>query len=547
MSRSLLEPALGSVLREGNLRTTLPRDLLAGAIVAVVALPLSIAIGIASGLTPQQGLFTAVVAGFVISALSGSRVQVGGPTGAFIVLVFQIVHEHGYEGLAVATFMAGGILMLMGLARMGRVIQYIPYPVTVGFTAGIAVVILASQLGDLTGIRVQDPPAEFVHKLRALIESAPGVEPSSAMVGIGSLVVLLIWPRLTRRVPGAFVVVVLMTALVAVFDVPAATIGSRFGEIPRALPAPRLPDLDWELVRDMIQPATAIALLAGIESLLSAVIADGMTGRRHDPNMELVAQGMANVVSPLFLGLPATGAIARTATNVKNGGSTPVAGMAHALALLVMMMLLGPWVAAIPLATLAAVLTVVAVHMGEWRLFRTIVRASRGDAIVLLTTFLLTVFTDLVLAIEVGVVLAALLFTKRMADIAEVEALSTGNGSSPDTVDVPEGVEVFEIHGPFFFGAADKFKSALHVVGRTPRVLILRLRYVPTIDSTGLHALEDVLDKTRREGTELVLSGVRPRLLAVLRRSGFHDRVGAANVLPDIDAAVERAREILSA
>lgn len=544
MARSIFEPALGSAVRDGSLRKAFPRDLLAGLLVAVVALPLSIAIGIASGVPPQQGLYTAVIAGFVISALSGSRVQVGGPTGAFIVLVYQIVRDHGYEGLAVATLMAGAILILMGLARMGKVIQYIPYPVTVGFTAGIAIVIFVSQVADLVGLRLDDAPAEFLHKIEALAGSVGTFEPWSAVVGIASLLVILAWPRAMHRVPGSFVVVVVATLVVSLFDLPVATIGSRFGEIPHTLPTPQLPALRWDLVREMVQPATAIALLAGIESLLSAVIADGMTGQRHDPNMELVAQGVANVASPIFLGLPATGAIARTATNVKNGGRTPVAGMAHAAILLAMMLLFGRWVALIPMATLAAILTVVALNMGEWRLFKTILRASRGDVLVLLTTFLLTVLTDLILAIEVGVVLAALLFTKRMADISEVEELSTSNGS-PDTVDAPDGVEIFDIQGPFFFGAADKFKSALHIVGRTPRVLILRLRHVPTIDSTGLHALEDVLDKTRREHTLLVLSGVQPRLLAVLRRSGLTERVGDENILPDIESAVVRAREVL--
>jgi SulP family sulfate permease len=549
----LLVPKLWTVLREGVSLRTVGRDVTAGVIVGIIALPLSIALAIASGVNPEQGLFTAVVAGFLISALSGSRVQIGGPTGAFIVLVYGIVQQHGYEGLAVATLMAGALLVCMGLAGLGGVITFIPYPVTVGFTAGIAVIIFVAQLRDFFGLAMGAPPAEFLEKLAAYVEHGASVNPWALAVGAGSLAVIGLWPRVTRRVPGSLVAMVLATVVVQGAGWPVETIGSRFGEMPHALPAPRWPALRWDLMVELFPSALAIALLAGIESLLSAVVADGMTGRRHRSNMELVAQGAANLVSPLFLGIPATGAIARTAANVKNGGTTPISGMVHAVTLLAIMMVFGRWAAMIPMPVLAAILMKVAFDMSEWHLVVRMFRAPRGDLLVLASTLGLTVLVDLVVAIEVGVVLAAFLFMRRMAEVTQVGFV--GRALRDDEVERagaeepadgrPEGVEVFEISGPFFFGAADRFKDEMRNLERAPKVLILRLRQVPVIDATALVALEDVERKCRRDGTVLILSGVHPQPRRAMEKSGLLARVGAEQVLPHFEAAMERARLVV--
>ena len=545
------EPKLVTVLREGYTRRQFGRDLFAGLIVAVIAVPLAIAFGIASGVKPEQGLVTAVVAGFLISALGGSRVQIGGPTGAFIVLVAGIVHEHGYEGLALATLMAGGLLIVMGLARLGVLIQFIPYPVTLGFTAGIALIIATGQVGELAGLTLPAVPGEFLQKWAVYAEHAGSAQPWALALGLGSVVFIAAWRRLVSRVPGPLVVLLLTTAAVQLFDLPVETIGSRFGEVSGALPMPRLPDLDLGRMRALVSPAVAIALLAGIESLLSAVVADGMTGRRHRSNMELVAQGVANVASPLFGGIPATGAIARTAANVKNGGGTPVAGMVHAAALLVILLAAGRWVALVPLCTLAGILMVVAFDMSEWRLFAKQFRSTRSDTLVMLSTFGLTVLVDLVVALQVGMVLAALLFIRRMAQVTEVRDLAglldESEPDDPEAVsrfDIPTGVEVFEIQGTFFFGAAHKFRATLARIERKPRVLILRMRHVPAMDATGLHALEELAVQCRRQGTALVLSGVKRQPSELLERSGLAAQLGEAQVCAGFGEAVERARTL---
>ena len=546
-----LEPKFVTVLREGYSRSMFVKDATAGVVVGIVALPLAIAFGIASGVKPEQGLFTAIVAGFLISMLSGSRVQIGGPTGAFVVIVYGIVQQYGYDGLAVATLMAGLLLVAMGFARFGSVIKYIPYPVTVGFTAGIALIIAVGQFKDLVGLEMGAPPADFIEKLSAYAEAITSVNPHAVWIGLLTVLLLVLWPRLTHRVPGSIVALLLTTLLVQAFDIPVATIGSEFGAVASQLPRPRLPNVNWEIVTTMFSPAVTIALLAGIESLLSAVVADGMTGRRHRSNAELVAQGVANIASPLFLGIPATGAIARTATNIKNGGRTPVAGMVHALVLLLIMLFFGRLAALIPMATLAGILVVVAYGMSEWRIFVKLFRGPRSDVIVLLITFLLTVLIDLTVAIQVGVVLAAVLFMKRMADVTQVGYLNAGEGEDDDEHDtyslrsrtLPPGVEVFEVSGPFFFGAADKFKDAIGRLEKKPRVLILRMRHVLSIDATALIALETLHDRTARDGTLLILSGVHAQPLVAMQRSGFVDRVGIENVTADIDAAIRRAAE----
>src|SRR5262245_50289947 len=549
------EPKLWTVLREGVSRGQLARDVLAGVIVGMVALPLAIAFAIGSGVRPEQGLATAIVAGFLISALGGSRVQIGGPTGAFVVIVYGVVARHGVEGLAVATLIAGLLLMAMGLARLGTVIQFVPYPVTVGFTSGIALIIATSQLRDLLGLDVASLPARFTEQLPLYAAHLHSLRPAALAIGVLSIVVTVFWQRITTRVPGSLVAIVLTTVLVQGLDLSVETIADRFGEIHAVLPAPRLPAFSWDMVPTLFPDAVAIALLGAIESLLSAVVADGMAGPRHRPNMELLAQGFANVVSPLFGGIPATGAIARTATNVKNGGRTPIAGMTHAATLLVIASFLGRAAGWIPLPTLAGILLVVAWNMSEWRVFAGLFKSPRSDVVVLLVTFGLTVLVDLSVAIQTGMVLAAFLFMRRMALISEAGPMrgalrEDDDLDDPDAtarLDVPPGVEVFEVYGALFFGAASKFKDAVRRVERPPPVLIVRMRAVLAIDATGLRALEDLLDKTRRDGTVLVLSGVHAQPLVALERSGLLERIGEDNVHGNIREALAHARRLVGA
>src|SRR5262245_8938041 len=553
MSEHRFQPKLVTVLREGYTKHLFVRDLGAGLIVGVVALPLALAFAIASGVKPEQGLFTAIVGGFIISALSGSRVQIGGPTGAFVVIVYGVVQKYGYDGLAAATLIAGTLLIVMGLARMGAVIKFIPYPVTVGFTAGIALIIFSSQLRDFFGLQMSDLPAHFVDKCRVYAGAFDTVTPAAVTVSVATILILVLWTRVTRFVPSPIVAILLTTAVVQIFHLPVETVGSRFGDVPNHLPAPRLPDVDLATLRSVISPAISIALLAGIESLLSCVIADGMTGRRHRSNTELVAQGIANVATPIFGGIPCTGAIARTATNVKSGGQTPFAGIIHALVLLLIMLVFGKWAGLVPMATLAGILVVTAYRMSAWRLFTRIFRSTKSDTAVMVTTFLLTVLVDLTVAIQVGVVVASFLFMKRMADVTQtsylVEEHDEIEGEDEESVrdrKIPRGVAVFEIDGPFFFGAADKFKSTLNRVHKKPKVMVLRMRRVPAVDATGLRALEDVYAKAHREGTTLILAGVNAQPLEVLEQSGFVARIGTQNMTATLDEALERARALLS-
>jgi len=548
-----LEPKLLTVLREGVSAGQLGRDVVAGLVVGVVALPLAIAFAIASGVKPEQGLYTAIVAGFLISALGGSRVQIGGPTGAFIVLVYDIVQRHGVDGLAIATLMAGVLLVVMGLVRLGTIIQFVPFPVTVGFTAGIALVIAVSQVRDLLGLQMAEVPADFVAKLAAYARHLHTWNPWALAVGGGTALVMALWSRVTHRVPSPLVALIAATLAVTLLDLPVDTIGTRFGGVPDTLPRPALPVVEWADLRELASPAIAIALLAAIESLLSAVVADGMLETRHRPNMELVAQGFANVASPLFGGIPATGAIARTATNVRSGGRTPIAGIVHAVTLLGILLFFADQAAAIPIPALAGILLVVAWNMSERHHFAHLLRSPRSDVAVLLVTFALTVFVDLTAALQVGVVLAALLFMRRMAELSESRYVTDMLSEAEDPEDplalsrrtVPRGVEVFEVRGAFFFGAAARFREALEQVDRQPKVLILRLRHVLAIDATGLRAVALLLDECRRKGTALVLSGVHAQPLAALERSGLLERIGAENALPDIDSALARAAELL--
>ncbi len=549
---SPLAPKIFTCFKEGYTLNIFARDVMSGSIVGIVALPLAIAFGIASGVTPEQGLYTAIIAGFLISFLGGSRVQIGGPTGAFVVVVYAIVQEHGYNGLAMATMMAGIFLVLMGIVRIGGVIKFIPYPMTVGFTSGIALIIGVSQFKDFLGLTVPSGSAGFLHQLVVDAANLSTVTPWSVFIGLLSLGIMLLWPRLTRKIPGSIVAIITATLLVKWFAMPVETIGTQFGEVTSMLPIPRLPVFEWQILPALVPHALTIAILGGIESLLSAVVADGMTGRRHRSNMELIAQGVANVVTPLFGGIPATGAIARTATNIKNGAQTPVSGIVHALVLLLILVFFGKWATLIPMASLAAVLLVVAYNMSEWRYFVRLLRSPRADILVMLCTFGLTVFVDLTVAIEVGVVLSSLLFMNRMSKVTEIrhitrelhEDYESEDALTITTRSVPPRVEVFEIYGPFFFGVANQFKDAVGIVKEPPKVLILRMRHVMSIDATAMRALEDIVDKVRGDGTRLILSGITPQLQKFLYRNGLRQKLEHVGLFPDIDAALDEAKRL---
>ena len=547
-----LVPKIFTCFKEGYTLNIFARDVMAGSIVGIVALPLAIAFGIASGVTPEQGLYTAIIAGFLISFLGGSRVQIGGPTGAFVVVVYAIIQEHGYSGLAMATMLAGIFLVLMGFARMGGVIKFIPYPMTVGFTSGIALIIGVSQIKDFLGLSITKASGNFLQQLEGYAENIGTASFWPVAIGFLSLGILLAWPKLTRRIPGSLIAIVAATLLVQIFELPVATIGSQFGAVSSGLPMPHAPVFEWALLPALVPHALTIAILGGIESLLSAVVADGMTGRRHRSNMELIAQGVANIVSPLFGGIPATGAIARTATNIKNGAQTPVSGIVHALVLLLILVFFGQWATLIPMASLSAVLLVVAYNMSEWRYFVRLLRSPRADILVMLCTFGLTVFVDLTVAIEVGVVLSSLLFMNRMSKVTEIRHITREFREDYERQDnlaisgrsIPPGVEVFEIYGPFFFGVANQFKDALGIVKKTPKVLILRMRHVMSVDATAMRALEDIVDKVKRDGTRLILSGVTPQLHKLLKQNGFRQKLEDVYIFPDIDSALEEAKRL---
>lgn len=520
-------------------------------IVGVVALPLAIAFAIASGVSPEKGLFTAVIAGFVISAFGGSRVQIGGPTGAFIVIVYGIVQTYGVNGLIIATLLAGVLLVIMGFARMGTVIKFIPQPLITGFTSAIAVVIFTSQIKDFLGLNMGAVPADFIEKWGQYIQHINSVNVYALLVSVATIAIILFWPGISSKIPGSLIAIVLTTAIVQLFKLPVETIGSRFGHISSAFPFPSLPHLDLATLRHLIQPAFTIALLGGIESLLSAVVADGMTGTSHKSNIELVAQGGANVLSALFGGMPATGAIARTATNVKNGGSTPVAGIIHALTLLIIILFASRWAQYIPMATLAGILVMVAYNMSEWQHFLATLRGPKGDVSVLLTTFLLTLFVDLTVAIEIGMILSSFLFMRKMIQISGVNLMprdpdQTAN-LSPDTLQytIPKKVEVFEISGPLFFGAAYKFKEAMKFIEKPPGILIIRMSRVPIIDATGINILKEVHKMCLQQGTKLILAEVNSnQILEALKNARLLFAIGKANVTRTFEDALQRANQV---
>ena len=526
-------------------------DLKSGLTVGIVALPLAMAFAIASGVPPQAGIFTAIIAGVIISALGGTKVCIGGPTGAFIVILFGILTKYGAENLAICTVMAGVMLLVMGVAGLGTMIKYIPYPVTMGFTSGIAVLIFITQIRDFFGLTVDKVPSEFLEKMKTLLEHADTFQWPTLALAAASFAVIRLWPRdWQRRVPGSIVALVLGTLAVVFFQLPVETIGTRFGGIPQGFPKPQIPALSWDNIQHLFQPAFTIALLAAIESLLCAVVADGMVDDRHDSNQELMAQGLANIVSPLFGGIAATSAIARTATNVKSGARSPIAGVIHALTLLVIVLAAAPLAKFIPLATLSALLVNVALHMGEWHNFGRLPKWPLCDAAVFLAAFGLTVIVDLTVAVEIGMVLAAILFIKRSSETTQIMAVDESTeteGSHHSLVgkEVPHGVLVYRIFGAFFFGAADKLESALKRLKQEPEVLILRMRKVVAMDATGLNALEDLYERLRRKRKHLVLSAPHTHPLMVMEKAGFLDRIGRENVCPHIDAALARAREIL--
>lgn len=548
----MLYPKLFTTLKSYT-RSDFISDSIAGIIVGIVAIPLAIAFAIASGVSPEKGLITAVIAGFVISTLGGSRVQIGGPTGAFIVIVSGIVHHYGVQGLILATLMAGILLIVMGLARLGTAIKFIPHPVVVGFTSGIAVVIFSSQVKDFFGLEVGQVPVEFINKWKFFFQHFSSFNIFSILVGLGTVLFIAFWPRISRKIPGALIAIILASAAVTLFHLPVETIGSRFGELPHAFPVPHLPTFDFSTIRHLIQPAFTIALLGAIESLLSAVVSDGMIGAKHRSNMELVAQGFANISSALFGGIPATGAIARTVTNVKNGGRTPVAGIVHSITILLVLLFFGQWARLIPLACLAGILVIVAYHMSEWRSFLGLLRGPRSDVAVLVTTFLLTVLIDLTVAIEIGMVLAAFLFMLRMSQVTNISVIARDaeeeeveDTESVSKIKVPEGIEIYEINGPLFFGVSHEFEEVTRFVSKMPKVRILNLKDVPIIDATGLNSLNQFLKKCQHNRVKLILSGVNHQPFEIMKRSGLYDQIGKENVFRNVQLALNRAKEIVS-
>jgi SulP family sulfate permease len=525
------------------------KDVIAGVIVGIVALPLAIAFAIASGVSPEKGIFTAIIAGLVISVLGGSRVQIGGPTGAFIVVVYGIVQQFGINGLIIATFIAGILLIIMGLTKLGGAIKYIPYPLIIGFTTGIAVIIFSSEVKDFLGLKMGNVPADFISKWVAYGQHLSAVNLYSAGIGGFTLLIVFLWPKITHKVPGSLIAIILTTLAVYFFKIPVETIGSRFGAIPTSLPKPVIPGVSFATLQQLIRPAFTIALLGSIESLLSAVVADGMIGGNHRSNTELIAQGFANICSSLFGGIPATGAIARTATNVKNGGRTPVAGIIHTITLLLILLFVGKWAALIPMATLAGILIVVAWNMSEMENFIDVFKGAKSDAAVLITTFALTVFVDLTVAIEIGMIMAAFLFMRKMMQASSVKQAASSADNTDEVLmpdDIPTGVDVFEINGPLFFGAAYKFKDAMKVLEKPARVLIIRMRNVPVIDATGIRVLREVNKEMKRQGTKLIISEVaNEQVMGELKKARLLFQIGKGNIKDTFENALKRANDIL--
>ena len=550
-----LKPQLLTSLKTYN-RQTLTADIMAGIIVGIVALPLAIAFGIASGVTPEKGIITAIISGFIISLLGGSKVQIGGPTGAFIVIIYGIIQKYGIEGLMIATVMAGVFLLLFGLLKLGTIIKYIPYPIVVGFTSGIAVTIFTTQIKDLFGLTIESVPSDFIEKWGCYISHFSTADLWCSIVGILSVVIIALTPKVSKKIPGSLVAIIVMTIAALImknyFGVTTIeTIGDRFS-VSSAIPDAQIPAMTWETIKSLVAPALTIAVLGAIESLLSATVADGVIGAHHNSNTELVAQGLANIASPIFGGIPATGAIARTMTNINNGGKTPVSGIVHAIVLLLIFLFFMPLAKYIPMACLAGVLVIVSYGMSGWRSFLALMKNPKSDVTVLLITFFLTIIFDLTVAIEVGLIIACLLFMKRVSEITDVKAVTDEINEESDMIKdnaehltIPEGVEVYEINGPYFFGAGNKFEEVMAAFGDHPKVRIIRMRKVPFVDSTGIHNLTNLCEMSHNEGIEVVLSGVCEKVHKQLEKARFYDILGNKNICSHINLALERANEII--
>lgn len=540
-------------------KKTFMSDLIAGIIVGIIALPLAIAFGIASGVTPQQGLITAIVAGLLTSLFGGSKFLIGGPTGAFIVIVYGIVSQYGISGLIIATVLAGVILVMMGVFKLGNIIKFIPYPIVVGFTSGIALVIFSTQIKDLLGLQISDLPADFIPKWGVYLRNISSINPYEAVLGIFSLLVIVFWPKVNKKIPGSLVAIILGTVGAIIisksFGIDFTTIGSKFPELTGGIPLPRpqAPNINFATIRELFQPAVTIALLCAIESLLAAMVADGVTGKKHDSNTELIGQGITNIITPFFGGIPSTGAIARTMANINNGGKTPVAGIIHAVILLLIFLFLMPYAVYIPMATLAAILIIVAYNMSEWRTFIYLLKGHRADVAVLVITFLLTVLIDLTVAIEVGVVLAIILFVKRISETSSIKVIEqrvSGSESDEapneiDLISIPRGVEIYEIDGPFFFGLASKLDEIDRESYHQVKVRIIRMRRVPFIDSTGLNNLRNLWKRSRKERIQIILSGVNSQVFESMSKAGFVSEIGREYIFPHIQLALDKANEIV--
>lgn len=526
------------------------KDLTAGIIVAIIAFPLSIALAISSGVSPEKGLYTAIVGGFFISFLGGSRVQIGGPTGAFVIIIYGIIQKYGLQGLIIATVIAGFFLILMGLLRFGSMIKYIPYPITTGFTTGIAITIFSTQVKDFLGLKMNSVPADFLPKWIAYIKSFPTTSIQTLLVGIISLVIIFFWPKINKKIPGTLIAIIVATAMTKILHLNVQTIGSRFGSISSSLPRLTIPDINIHMINNLIMPGITIAVLASIESLLSAVVADGMSGGKHRSNMELIAQGVANIFSALFGGIPVTGAIARTAANIKNGGRTPIAGIVHSIVLIFIMLVFLPYMKLVPMTTLAAILIMVSYNMGEWEVFKRLIKAPKSDASIFLVTFGLTMFFDLVTAIGVGIVLASILFMKRMADVTDVKCVLDASEDIDDSetlseVITPDNVAFYEISGPFFFGAADKFINITREMSMSSRILIIKMSNVPAMDATAYHELDMLYEMCLENNTSLIFLELQPQPLNVLKKYGFLAKLGTYNFCTTMEDALGRARAII--
>lgn len=556
MKKFEFRPQLFTALKNYS-KETFMADLMAGIIVGIVALPLAIAFGIASGVSPEKGIITAIIAGFLISLLGGSKVQIGGPTGAFIVIVYGIIQQYGEQGLLVATIMAGLFLILLGVFKLGTIIKFIPYPIVVGFTSGIAVTIFTTQIKDLLGLTMENVPADFISKWGAYFHDLDTIDPWSTLVGVLSIVIITVSPRFSKKIPGSLIALIVMTVAVYLLKTYAGitsveTIGDRF-TIQASLPKAEIPAMGWQVINGLLPAAFTIAILGAIESLLSATVADGVTGDKHNSNQELIGQGIANMITPLFGGIPATGAIARTMTNINNGGRTPVAGIIHAVVLLLILLFLMPLAQYIPMACLAGVLVIVSYNMSEWRTFKVLMKNPKSDIAVLLITFFLTVIFDLTIAIEVGLVIACLLFMRRVAETTHISVIKDEIDPTRESdiaiheehLVIPKGTEVYEIDGPYFFGIATKFEETMAQLHDRPKVRVIRMRRVPFVDSTGIHNLTNLCRMSHREGIHIILSGVNPKVHQVLEKSGFNELIGEQNICSNIHEALQKAEEFV--